>query len=430
MMHMMRTVGLCWMLTLVMTAVAAASSIEIRLQDGTRWRGETTDVVELTVRERGSERNYTGRILEVHDLYVVVEVEMATGSSKRPLMRNDILAINTVGSKEEEDSADADSRRGSRGSARTVDEAKPNPNAPAIFVLPLKGTVGTYVRHEEIAAVGKMADKYGPGQIIILQLNTPGGLVTEMEQISATLLELKRRHRVIAWIREAISAGCATALHCDEIYFMTEGSAGAMTAFAGDSAWKGEELRKWLETAGRWAEAGGRSPYIAHAMIHHPRMLSYDKDPETGEVTFYPNLSGQFVLSDENDNLVFTSSQAVHSGFAQGIADTEEELAKLLDLDEWYETSQESRRMAREWQRLVETAEIEIPRLAARLDYEGTGTGDDIIVMNKQIQNLRELINWWRRCPNVCTMMGVPPVKQLERAIEELRRAVQQRRGR
>jgi hypothetical protein len=68
-------------------------------------------------------------------------------------------------------------------------------------------------------------------------------------------------------------------MHCDEIYFMTEGTAGAMTAFnsATGQAWKDEELEEWMRRAGEWMEQGGRSRYIAEAMIHAPSLLSYDK---------------------------------------------------------------------------------------------------------------------------------------------------------
>ena len=118
--------------------------------------------------------------------------------------------------------------RPKRGSRRAVETG--DANQPGVFVLPLKNTVGTYIRHEEMEAIAEEADKYGPGQIIVLILDTPGGSVTETEKIHEVLMKIKKRHRLVAWIKEAISAGCAIALHCDEIYFMKEGSAGAMTA--------------------------------------------------------------------------------------------------------------------------------------------------------------------------------------------------------
>ena len=81
--------------------------------------------------------------------------------------------------------------------------------------------------------------------------------------------------------------------------------------------WKGEDLEEWMKRAGDWAETGNRSRYIAEAMIHAPKMLSYTKDPDTGEITWFPDLSGDVTMSRDGDNLVFTARQAVESGFEQ-----------------------------------------------------------------------------------------------------------------
>ena len=76
-----------------------------------------------------------------------------------------------------------------------------------MFLLPFEGTVGSYARHNEIKQIGEIADQYGDGQIIVLLVDSPGGLVKEGDDIRATLLDLQKRHTLVAWIHKAISAG-------------------------------------------------------------------------------------------------------------------------------------------------------------------------------------------------------------------------------
>jgi ATP-dependent protease ClpP protease subunit len=291
--------------------------------------------------------------------------------------------------------------------------------------------VGVEIRHQEMELVAEEADKFGPGQIIILMLDSPGGAVVEMEKIHETLADIKKRHRLVGWVRQAISGGCATVMHCDEIYFMTEGTAGAMTAFnpATGQAWTGEEMEEWMRRAGDWMEQGGRSRYIAEAMIHAPALLSYDKDPVTGKVTFYNDLSGRVILSDAEHNLVFNASNALDCGFSDGTADTEEQLAKLLDLPAWNEKTDFARKVANDWSDLVERARNECRRLNARLSYLGTGSGDPVVIIGKRIQIYEDMIKWQDRAPNAVMGM-VPPKEQLEREIKELRKQLSDMRKR
>ncbi len=396
-------------------AGVSAAGIEVRLKDGSTWRGEVSTPVEVTFAERGQPVTLKGRVVDAGQWHVVLEVELAGELRNKTIFKGDIVAMKTV---EAAAAPAAEKSATKRGEPKADGPA--DIDQPGVFVLPLRNTVGIYMRHEEMEKIAEHADQWGPGQIIVLMIDSPGGLVTETETIHATLTEIKKRHRLVAWIREAISAACATALHCDEIYFMTEGSAGAMTAFAGGKAWEGEQLEEWLRRAGDWAESGGHSRYIAEAMIHAPKLLSYDKNPETGEVTFRNDLSGDVILSRENENLVFTASQAVDCGFADGIADTEEELAKLLDLPRWHEKSPYGRQIATEWYELVEQANEELPKLRARYSFVGTGSGDQVVILQQRIQVLKDLVRWWDRCPNATEMSGIPPKEQLEREIRQL----------
>lgn len=203
---------------------------------------------------------------------------------------------------------------------------------------------------------------------------------------------------------------------------MTNGTAGAMTAFNGATgeAWSGEELEEWQKRAGEWMETGGRSRYIAEAMIHNPNLLSYDKDKDTGQVTFHNDLSGEHILSRDGENLVFTASTALDCGFSDGTADNEQQLAELLDLAEWKETSDYGRRIAEDWEKTVETAQRELPLLEQRLSYAGTGSGDQVEILGNRIKIYEKFARWKDRCPP-CTQ-GLPPKEDIERQISEMRK--------
>jgi ClpP class serine protease len=310
---------------------------------------------------------------------------------------------------------------------------------PMLVVLPLTGTVGFTFRPEEIERIGEYADKLRSEEnvtpIIVLDIESGGGLMNEMYEIHDAIMKVKKRHRVVAWIREAISAAAATAFHCDEIYFTTNGTLGAMTGFnagTGQSL-QGEALERWLADASRWAEAGGRDGAIARAMIKHDYLLSYDIDPLSG-VSWRDDLSGDFDLSDEKTNLVFNSSNAFHSGFADGIADSREQLAELLDLSEWQEDpSEHGRRMAEEWKDTFDTASVEIPRIMGRLRIaQASPAADALEKIGREIALLQELVRWWDKAPNVCEyVQPIPPKEDLLRQIAALRKqAADIRRGR
>ena len=86
--------------------------------------------------------------------------------------------------------------------------------ARQIFILPQSGMVGVGLRAAEMEKVEKAADKFGPGQIIVLRINSPGGLVTEADEIDKVLNRVREKHRLVAWLEEAISAAAVMALHC------------------------------------------------------------------------------------------------------------------------------------------------------------------------------------------------------------------------
>lgn len=298
-----------------------------------------------------------------------------------------------------------------------------------VFVLPLEGMVGVQLRAKEMQALREIADEHGSGQIIILKINSNGGLVLETEAIQKALLGIRENHRLVAWIEKAISGGAFTAFYAQEIYFMKTGSLGSITRIAGSPPqWVEEGAQDWEDGVARTCEIGGYSPYLGRAMVHYEDLLSYDRDPDTGKVTFYPTLEGEFVLSDANENLCLNASNALACGFSKGTADTLDQLLEEMGLQKGqYEISSKGVELFKKWKQTGEKAVEEVSKLVRQYRLGGTGTGDGIVVLRKRIDAIQKLIDLWKKAPELLKYeLGVPSEEQLERELLVLREQLKQ----
>lgn len=417
-------------------AGAAMAETELTLKSGITWRGDLNQTVEVTYVERGQTLTVQGKLVRADTSLVVVEGTFDGRQGKKAIFFGDVRDMKTLDTGEAAPansagaaSADAGAAAPGKGEIGGDGEKEGVPsNFQGVFYLPLEGTVGVGTRAEEITAIGVEADKHGPGQIIVLEVISPGGLVIESVDIHKELDDLRRRHRVVAWIREAISAAAFTAFHCDEIYFMSVGAMGSMTMYAGTTAIQGETLAEWLRFAGEVAEGSGRDAQIARCMIKKEYELSYDIPPGGGpkDAIFRPDTKGQVVLDTADTMLTINASAALACGISDGTADTTDELAKLLRIPEWKEFNNVGRKLHEDWQRTLERGSEEIPKLVVLYDVKGTGSGDPVVVISGRIKTLEALIKWWDKCPE-CMIdigrkgVGVPPKEFLEREIRRLK---------
>ena len=204
-----------------------------------------------------------------------------------------------------------------------------------------KNMVGLYMTADSLRNCIPLLEAEGV-DTVVLRINSGGGALLEIQRLSDVIHEeLKPKFRVVTWIEYAISAAAMTA-HCvEEHYFMHRGSYGACTGWFGAlTAVKGRELEEVVYMMEKISARGGYDPKIMLAMQVTDDLredgapLSYDKDPATGEVTFYQNTEGQHVLNTADRILTFTSKTAEASGFSKGTADTLDELAKAMGLTE------------------------------------------------------------------------------------------------
>ena len=429
------TILACVVVMFITSTSQAEEKHRIRMRDGSIWKGSINSQVEVRYLQRRVTVKLVGKLTKIEPRFIEVVGKIAGIKGKKIIMRSDLMGMKTLkgsaGGSDMSGSESADLSKPKTVASHAADiqtrnglSKQPDSKVPHVFLLPLSGMVGTYFRHDEIDLIGKEADKYGLHQIIILEINSGGGAILEMEKIHHSLIRLTKRHRVVAWIKEATSAACATAMHCQEIYFMTEGQAGAMTAFAGGVAKQGAELQDWLNRASEWVEYGGRKGMIARAMIKKEFLLSYTKDPETGEVMWFDDLSGDVILSTANQNLQFTSSNAIDSGFAQGIADTTDDLAKLLDLPNWPESVDYGRNLAKKWSRTVKKCEEDVPLLLQQLSYKNQSDPDPIVRLGTRLGIWKKLRGWCVRADSVMLITFNLTKEDCDRQIETLKRAI------
>ena len=415
----------------LLTSISFAEQVELSLSDGTVWRGDTGQQIALVEKKGRKKTTIEGTLVRNAGQYLIVMVD----SQNKIVFITDIVSISTPQTTDDAPTAsendpvpdDTESK-----SKEPLSKSKPKygklPNG--VFLLPLDGGVGEIIRSTEIREIAEHADTYGPGQIIILDINSPGGSVLTGIQMRDLLYDIRKRHRVIAWVDRATSGGAFLAFCCDEIYFRRSSNFGSITMWSGNFQGAAEpEMNAWITQLEGVLAKSSRTPLFAAPMVVFAAQLTYDIDEETGKITYYDNLTGEFVLSDGEsvEVLSITADQADHCGLSDGTADTLEELAVLLDLDAWNEIDEKGRKLAKNWKALSEQATEEITRLFEEFNgnVEARTNGERIM---KQIQAGKALLTWANRVGESAMNYGLAPyplagterVDGIKRQIKEL----------
>jgi membrane-bound ClpP family serine protease len=217
-------------------------------------------------------------------------------------------------------------------SGKTVAPAK----GPTYFVIPLKGEVGKQVSSQPIkdAIAAGLQDE---NTILILEIDSPGGLITECEKIIDLMAEQKGR-RTMALIKNAYSAAAIIALTCDEIYMLDGASIGAATAVtiekpsksSGSSAPRMVEAPEkiqsvWRATCRRAAEIGDHNPLFAEAMVDPDMQLKLvekdgKKTVEQCAEAMPEDIASGKIVSARGRLLTLTAKEAVACGLAANTA--------------------------------------------------------------------------------------------------------------
>jgi membrane-bound serine protease (ClpP class) len=183
--------------------------------------------------------------------------------------------------------------------------------AGAVVVVPITGTIDLGLAPYLERVVDEAADDGAAA--ILLEIDTPGGRLDAVLQMRDTLLGSSVP--TIAFVdRTAFSAGALIAIASEQIYMAPGGVMGAATPISGATGETADEktVSAVRSTFGATAEARGRDPIVAEAMV----------DPAV-EI---PGLDGSETL------LTLTDSQAIDWGYSEGTLETRDEVLVAIGL--------------------------------------------------------------------------------------------------
>ncbi len=135
--------------------------------------------------------------------------------------------------------------------------------------------------------------------VILIEMDTYGGAVTDAEEIRTRILESKIP--VYVFInKDAASAGALISIACDSIYMAPGASIGAATVVDGaDGTAAPDKYQSYMRSMMRsTAEATGRNPQIAEAMVDEKLVI--------------PG------ITDAQSVITFSVSEAIENGFCEG----------------------------------------------------------------------------------------------------------------
>ncbi len=152
-------------------------------------------------------------------------------------------------------------------------------------------------------------------ELIILDINTPGGAVDAASDIAKSLTSTELP--MIAFVNKwALSAGAYIALNADEIYMSPGSTMGAAAIIDGGGNAADEKARSaWLASMKSAAELNGRNPVYAMAMA--------DKDIDLPELN-----------AEKGKLLTLTPTQALEVGYSEGTVSSLTELQEKLGLED------------------------------------------------------------------------------------------------
>jgi hypothetical protein len=130
-------------------------------------------------------------------------------------------------------------------------------------------------------------------------------------------------------------------------------------------------------------------------MVYSPIVVSYTKDPKTGKVTFFPDKSGEVILSDEKDNLTFNADRAMDCGYINGVADTPDELFAAMQLAPGtYEVNDAGKRIGEQWDRTLEKAKKQRTEIEQDLKL---ASDPGVKSLQKRIQLYKQMEDIWKK---------------------------------
>lgn len=176
-----------------------------------------------------------------------------------------------------------------------------------IYKFSIKEEIAPPVWHKTKKAFAEAADMNA--DIILIHMNTYGGMVETADSIRTTILQSK----IPVWVfidNNAASAGALISIACDSIYMRSGANIGAATVVNQTGEAMPDKYQSYMRATMRsTAEATGRDPEIAEGMV----------DPRV-------RIEG---ISDSGQVITFTTSEAIRYNYCNAQAESIEEILKI-----------------------------------------------------------------------------------------------------
>jgi len=317
-------------------------------------------------------QTFNGRVVKEDRYKVVFEIHRFGAAVVKEFRKADVKEI-TKGESPAPAPKPAPSAKGPEESVDPIAK-KPDPppivayDKPTYYVIPLSGEVGSQITADYLGQCLADAAKRKVN-VVILEVDTPGGLIAEVDKLVDCLREQGKSLRIVAYVRRALSAGAVTTLACREIYVHPRAVFGAATAyrmsFFGVPMAISEKMQSvWRATARGAADVGGHNPLLAEAMIDNRMELCLKAGPE-GKTQLAPG-RGSKMLTTKGKLLTMTAKESVTAGLAIGVVEGIGLLREKLGFTEWVECKGHARPLA-EYQ---ETALKELRKRMSELGVE------------------------------------------------------------
>ena len=410
------------------TLASFAEPVTFQYGEDLTWSGELGQTVNITYSHRGETIETTGEITKVKTNFIFVDDNLIFLKDVIKVYDSNASLSNTDS---EESTVDVTTE-----STLIKTKTKDENLSISVFMLPMEGGVGQTMRATELKELGEHIDaNYDPGQIIILKVDSGGGYGATWSEIKDVIFDVRERHRVIAWIHDdAISAAAMTVYCCDEIYYTTQGKVGSCTGYLGSP--HNPLPPEWQEHMWKQVEEeivqSSRTIHLAKVMFKLDAWLSYDIDPETEQITYYPSDEGEHKLSEGN-NLTITAREAKQSGLSDGTADTEEELLGLLSM-QGAEINRHGEDLFHKWEKTLEDYLMSKEELLQTAQYGNQFSKNEKARIRSQIDANEKLLKWGKKLGEIAKferssdgrpLFGEAGIKFMKRQIRILEKDLQ-----
>jgi membrane-bound serine protease (ClpP class) len=182
-----------------------------------------------------------------------------------------------------------------------------------IMVMEIKAEIDPPMkRYVELALKEAESEK---SDIVIIEMDTYGGLVTDAKEIVDLIMHYKKP----VWVfvnSDAASAGALISISCDSIYMSPGASIGAATVVDGDGQKAPDKYQSYMRSIMRsTAEENGRDPKIAEGMVDEELEIPGIK--EKGKI------------------ITFSTTEAIANGYCEGKVERIEDILKQNNITDY-----------------------------------------------------------------------------------------------